>query len=280
LGVTSNWGTGLSLLKALDKLNAASFIGSVLSTKFNLLDDMPPVYRAATEISVFGTNHTPWLQGSVFGHNPATPLGTKQPGAFMPSSEPTSLWWDRDVDECGRPLRTDVREAAHQIWTSACGQARRMLGEDSDAPELIEGAVKSTSQYLDKRNIPLYTADTNALVALAFRRSLRRLARRRARLETLGSSNELAEIAVTTDLRDSVDRHLFLEQLTRELNPRSRGVLRLRLDGFDWKAIARSLGMTPTALSRMFNVAAFSIFRTNLDVLPGPLRRVFNKTCG
>ena len=106
----------------------------------------------------------------------------------MLSSESTSAWWDRGVDESGRALRSDVREAAYRIWRVVCAQAQSELGDTSDAPELVETAIKSVSQYLDRRNVPLYSSDPSGLLVLAFRRSLRRLARRRRRIETIGRS--------------------------------------------------------------------------------------------
>src|SRR5712664_1074361 len=66
-------------------------------------------------------------------------------------SEAVPPWWDRDVDiESGQLLRADVRASAHRVWRSVCAHARRVLGDTTDAPELLEAAVKAVSRYLDK----------------------------------------------------------------------------------------------------------------------------------
>ena len=170
----------------------------------------------------------------------------------MLSSESTLAWWDRGVDESGRALRSDVREAAYRIWRVACAKAQQELGDTSDAPELLETAIKSISQYLDRKNVPLYSSEPDGLLVLAFCRYLRRLARRRRRIETVGNGAELEEMLPVPGWFDEVDRRLFLEQLSHELSKKSRGLLRLRLDGYEWSEIAQMLGMTVTAVRTSF----------------------------
>ena len=99
----------------------------------------------------------------------------------MQAFEAVPRWWDRDVDESGQLLRVDVRESAHKIWTSVCAQARHILGDATDAPELLESAVKAVSRYLDGIHAPLHAADPGGLLVLAFQRSLRRLSRKSRR---------------------------------------------------------------------------------------------------
>jgi DNA-directed RNA polymerase specialized sigma24 family protein len=168
-------------------------------------------------------------------------------------SEAVPPWWDRDVDnESGHLLRADVRAAAHRVWKSVCAQARRILGDATDAPELLESAVKSVSRYLDKNHAPLHSADPGGLLALACYRSMRRLRRKRGRIELVGGSSELAEILRAPDWSHEVDRRLFLEQLAGELSARTLGILRLRISGYDWKEIARMLHMNPPAARNSF----------------------------
>jgi DNA-directed RNA polymerase specialized sigma24 family protein len=168
-------------------------------------------------------------------------------------SEVVPPWWDRDVDdESGHLLRADVRESAHRVWKSVWAQARRLLGDAADAPELLESAVKAVSRYLDKNHAPLHASDPGGLLVLACYRSLRRLTRKRGRIELLGGSSELAEILRAPDWSHEVDRRLLLERLAAELNAKTRAILRLRISGHDWKEIARMLHMTATAARTSF----------------------------
>src|SRR4029077_20846802 len=119
------------------------------------------------------------------------------------SSEILLPWWDREIDEdSGRPFRADVREAAHRGWKLVCLRAQEILGDPSDAAEVLESSVKIISRYLDKNNVPLHSADPGGLLVLACYRTLRRLARRRRRIEFVGTSSELADILRVPDWRD------------------------------------------------------------------------------
>jgi|SRR5882724_3401461 len=171
----------------------------------------------------------------------------------MVSSEPSLPWWDREFDEkTGRPFRPDVREAAHRVWKWVSLKTREILGDPSDAAEVLESSVKTISRYLDKDNVPLHSADPSGLLVVASYRSLRRLARQRWRIEFVGGSSELADILRVPDWRDEIDRRLFLEELARELDVKNRGILRLRTAGYDWKEIARMLGMNTSAVRQGF----------------------------
>jgi hypothetical protein len=171
----------------------------------------------------------------------------------MASSERFLPWWDRESDEdTGRPFRPDVREAAHRVWKGVCLKAQEILGDPGEAAEVLESSVKTISRYLDKNNVPLHSADPGGLLAVACYRALRRLARRRWRIEFVGGSSELADILRVPDWRDEIDRRLFLEKLARELDVKNRGILRLRIAGYDWKEIARIVGMSASAVRQGF----------------------------
>jgi len=43
-----------------------------------------------------------------------------------------SLWWDRDFDDQGRPIRADVRQAAPGLFAIVRGLPRLQLGLSTD----------------------------------------------------------------------------------------------------------------------------------------------------
>ena len=171
----------------------------------------------------------------------------------MASFERFLPWWDRDSDEeTGKPFRPDVREAAHKVWKCVSCKTQEILGDPSDAAEVLECSIKIISRYLDKNKVPLHSADQGGLLVISCYRALRRLARRRRRIEFVGTSSELADILRVPDWRDEIDRRLFLEQLARELDNKSRSILRLRIAGYDWKQIAGMCGVSAPALRQGF----------------------------
>jgi hypothetical protein len=148
-------------------------------------------------------------------------------------------YWDRTSDETGRLLRDDVRDAAIRLWESMCRQVEQITGERDDAGELLEKAVRVVSIYLDKRNAP--PQDVSGLLTVAVKRLAYRMARKLKRVEAVGGSTELEDLLDVSDSSDQVDRRIFLQQLMSNVRPRTRGILRLRMEGFEWEEIARML---------------------------------------
>lgn len=171
----------------------------------------------------------------------------------MSSSDRTPLWWDREIDnQTGAALRSDVREAAHRVWRWVRLRTQEVFGDPSDAAEILESSVRAISRYLDKNNVVPNSADPAGLLIVAAYRSLKRLAKKRRRLELLGSVSDLAEVLHIPDWRDDIERTIFLEELAGEFDPKTRGMLRLRMAGYDWKEVGRMLHMTPVAARARF----------------------------
>ena len=156
------------------------------------------------------------------------------------------------MDAAGRPIRPDVRAAAHQIWDSACWRVQSLLGDASEAPELMEKVVVQVSRYLDRAGAGLFTQNTTGVLMCAFCRSLRRYAMKLKRLQLVGGSAELAERRTAHNWSALVELWLDLEKLSRNLSHKTRAILGLRFRGFDWKEIAAVLQMTDTSARTAF----------------------------
>jgi hypothetical protein len=171
----------------------------------------------------------------------------------MLSPDRVPVWWDRESDdEMGIPMRPDVRNAAHRIWPSICQKTQHLLGDNAEAARALEGAVKTISRYLNKLNVPPDSTEPDALLVLSCYRFLQRLARKRRRIELVGSANDLSELLRSPDWRDAIDRQLLLEELARNLSGDARGILRLRMAGYEWQEIGRILRVKPEAARQKF----------------------------
>lgn len=162
------------------------------------------------------------------------------------------VWWDRERDSAGRPIRADVRAAAHQIWDIACRRVQSLLGDASEAPELMENAVAQVSRYLDRTGAGPFTQNTTGILMCAFCRSLRRYALKLKRLQLVGGSAEFSEWRTTHNWSALVELWLDLEKLGSDVSHKTRFMLGLRARGFDWKEIAGVLHMTDTAARTAF----------------------------
>ena len=170
--------------------------------------------------------------------------------AILPEKGP--LWWDRDSDRMGRPIRADVREAAHEIWEQARSRARLVLGDDTDAAEMMEACVERVSQYLNRQSAPPFSANVAGLLTTAFRRQAQKRWLKRQRLELVGGARDLEERCHGPDWSKNVDQTLDLKKIIRRLGPRSTRILLRRRDGIDWKSISEELGISEQTAQNSF----------------------------
>jgi DNA-directed RNA polymerase specialized sigma24 family protein len=168
------------------------------------------------------------------------------------SSSEVALWWDRDADRAGRPIRPDVRASAHRIWGCASRKAQTAISDSSQAAELMEDTVAQVSRYLDRRCVIVFSREIDGLLMIAFQRALYRHVAKVKRLETVGGSRELSIRAVDRDWNHQVNARLELEQIVRMLSERSRTILTLRYAGYTWKESAKLLGASVPALRSAF----------------------------
>jgi len=164
----------------------------------------------------------------------------------MPDSEMTVTWWDREIDSGGRPIRADVRLAAHEIWHEACCRTQALTADNAQAADLMERSVTQVSRYLDRRGAPLCSRKMNGLLMLAFSRALQRSVAKLKRLESVGGTSELSNHAIDECWGRQVEAQLDLENMVRRMSERGRTIMALRWAGYEWKEIAQLLGTSVT----------------------------------
>jgi DNA-directed RNA polymerase specialized sigma24 family protein len=168
------------------------------------------------------------------------------------SSPEVSLWWDKDSDHSGSPIRPDVRAAAHRIWNSAHKTAKAIEGDGSCAAELMEDSVAQVSRYLDRGAVVAFSREIDGLLMLSFQRAARRRLARVRRLESLGGVNELSNRAIDRTWTQRIHARLELEQVVRLLSERTRSILALRYVGYTWKEAAGIFNESVPALRSAF----------------------------
>jgi DNA-directed RNA polymerase specialized sigma24 family protein len=159
-------------------------------------------------------------------------------------------WWDRELDDSQKPIRQDVRQAANSIWSRACTQVYKILGDRTEAPDLFEKAVQDVSLYLDKINEP--PTNPGGLLLHAVRRLARRVAWRRDRVRAVGGLTDLPNLPAEWNAAERLDRKIFVEELLEVLRPESQGVLRLRLQGLSWDEIGEMFQVDAAILQKRF----------------------------
>jgi DNA-binding NarL/FixJ family response regulator len=167
------------------------------------------------------------------------------------SSKVRPSWWDREHDRSGREIRQDVRLAAELLWPRLFRLAGQVITDAQfEAQEILESVVETVSRYLTSKNAPPH--NPSGLLVVKFRQELYRAARTQRRLETIGGTDELAELPHFDGWVDQAERRVFFLELVQALGERSRGILRLRMAGCEWKEIAHSLQLNESSLRNSF----------------------------
>lgn len=172
-------------------------------------------------------------------------------GAVMACAAKTLVWWDRDYDNEGRPIRSDVRSAGRDLWEQACRRTIAAVADPGPAAELMENAVAQVSRYLDRIQAPR-SPRKHGLVLVAFCRGLHRYAARLSRVEFVGGSEELPQLPTAERSMARAEAHLELQRIVRNLSSRNAEILMLRASGHDWKQIATLFRTSPACVRNGF----------------------------
>ena len=160
-------------------------------------------------------------------------------------------WWDREVDRLGRPIRDDVRSAAHDVWAEAGRRTVALVADRAQAADLMEDSVARVSRYLDRIGASK-SSPKNGLLLLAFSRALRRLVAKSRRLQLAGGAVELSRLVVDHGWIRQVNAQLELENIVRKLSERNGTVLALRRAGYNWEEVAQKFGTSVTRVRNGF----------------------------
>lgn len=160
-------------------------------------------------------------------------------------------WWDREFTEHGEQIRADVRMAAQEIWERARRKAESTLGDDSEAAELMEMAVAKASENLNKKDPCDSSHNVNGLVMVIFSRELNRLAAKRRRVESAGTSLDLdRELQPRSD--GDLDRKIDQAKILEQLSAKARLIWKFRNQGYDWQEVAARIGVSSGAARTLF----------------------------
>jgi len=158
--------------------------------------------------------------------------------------EAQKQYWIRDRDSLGRAVDHRLIEAAHRIWEEARLRVIRYLAEDTEAPEILEGAVDSASRAMDTpKSIEFFE---HYLLTSVTREAIRRR-QRSLRVEYVeGKDLERLAGAVFTDVERQLDDAKLIEIFRACLDARGRAMYDMRVLGFDWRWIAKLAGYAGT----------------------------------
>lgn len=168
----------------------------------------------------------------------------------LPDANP--IWWDREFDDDGKPIRIDVRQAARDLWPDALGRVRRSLIDLAETAELMEATVFHISHHLDRKQIPSFDSRVPSLVSLHFSQKLRRHLGRLGRIGLVGDHANMELYASVTNWAEHIDRQIDFEKIIGYLDKTSRTVVAMRLQEHEWQLIGEKMGVPPATLRSAF----------------------------
>ena len=167
--------------------------------------------------------------------------------------EDAPLWWDREVDDRGRPIRADVREAARQIWPSCCARVEATLHDVGEAPGLMEAAVAYISRYLTRHKALAFYPQARSLLSLHFSQDLKRRAGRESRIQAVGLAADLDLLTrPSSSWVEEIEFWQDMAKLHRRVDDRSWISLVMRYMGHDWPEVSEKLGIAVSTAQNHF----------------------------
>jgi DNA-directed RNA polymerase specialized sigma24 family protein len=160
------------------------------------------------------------------------------------------------VDRLGRRISPVVLDAAERIGRRAIEHAEKLLIDPAVAAGLLEEAAATVSRALaSKKNCK--QASVRDLPSYLFRAFIRRVDRIRKKqlaqvddvpLPTFSSAN-------STDPQAAVEMKILVDELLTRCDAVTREMFYRRIQGFSWKEIGRSYGISGNAAKVRFSEA-------------------------
>jgi DNA-directed RNA polymerase specialized sigma24 family protein len=164
------------------------------------------------------------------------------------------------LDRRGRSIAPLVVEAAEQIAHRAIRHAERQFIDPAIALTLLEEAAATVSRSLEMKG----HCDDNAvrdIRAYLFRAFIRRLNRAKKRQSALEEAARISSEANNNPIhpQPNLDLKILVDELLTRCDPKTREMFYRRVQGFSWKEIGLSYGISGHAAEKHFNQAIHKI---------------------
>src|SRR6202521_6115631 len=164
------------------------------------------------------------------------------------------------VDRLGRKISSAVLNAAEAIGRRAIQHAEKLLIDPAVATSQLEQAAATVSRAIEarKRCNRNEVRDLHSYLFRAFIRRINRIKKRQIILD--GAVHELALGSHnSTDPRVSLELKILVDELLTRCDPVTRDMFYRRIQGFSWKEIGLSYGISGHAADSRFNQAVRKI---------------------
>ena len=160
------------------------------------------------------------------------------------------------VDRLGRSISPLVLDAAEEIGRRAIEHAKKLLIDPAVAAGLLEEAAATVSRAIasKKHCTQANVRDLPSYLFRAFIRRADRIKKRQltqadaAQVQTSGSSN-------STDPQADIELKILVDELLTRCDAMTREMFYRRIEGFSWKEIGSSYGISDDSAKARFSQA-------------------------
>ena len=164
------------------------------------------------------------------------------------------------VDRLGRRISPSVLDAADKVGRRAIEHAEKEFIDPAIAVNLLEEAAATVSRALKGKRHSTQNAvrDLPSYLFFAFLRRVNRTKKRQLLLEGAVSVHP-AGSHTSTDPVAELEMKILLDELLANCDPATRDMFYRRVQGFSWKEIGLSYGISRHAAEARFNQALHKI---------------------
>lgn len=160
------------------------------------------------------------------------------------------------VDRLGRRISPSVLDAAEEVGRRAIEHAEKELIDPAVAATLLEEAAATVSRALEaKRHCNQNTV--RDLPSYLFRAFIRRVNKTKKRQLVLEDADRVRSAGSysPTDQQAKLELKILVDELLTRCDPVTRDMFYRRIQGFSWKEIGLSYGISGHAAESRFNQA-------------------------
>ena len=160
------------------------------------------------------------------------------------------------VDRLGRRISPVVLDAAEEIGRRAIEHAEKLLIDPAVAAGLLEEAAATVSRAIASKK-HCARGNVRDLPSYLFRAFIRRVDKIKKRQLTQVEASPVPTLASdnSTDPRVDLDTKILVDELLTRCDAVTREMFYRRIQGFSWKEIAQSYGISDDAAKSRFSQA-------------------------
>lgn len=170
----------------------------------------------------------------------------------MPSPSPSELCWVIGFSQKGRWIASAVRDAVAVELENAREIARRFLGDERAAGEIMEFAIQRTAEYFADLS-PVDLSETRSILSRFYRNEVRRRRRAEKRYRFMGGASEIESMFAQIDSSfSSVEAQLDLASILENTTPAVRTAMLLRYGSrSEWREVGEFMSKSGEAARKI-----------------------------